>query len=73
MLPVRLQVQNSDTATRTHIHVRKVSREEYRRALISRAQTAIVLASVLVLGCASMAAVVRLHQVEQQLAAAAKV
>lgn len=56
----------------SHIAIRKVSKDDALRALMVRCQTAILFVSILILGAAALGATVRLHQIEQQLAADAR-
>lgn len=71
MLPVRIRIDSGNT---THIHVKKSrEREDTIRAMMFKAQATILVASIILLGAFSMVAIVRLHQVEQQLAASARV
>lgn len=56
-----------------HIAVRKQSRESLAATLVHRSQAFILIASIIVLGLCAMTATIRLHQVEQQLAAQARV
>lgn len=56
-----------------HITTRKQSTESATGALLVRAQSIILITSIMLLGLCSLTAIARLHHVEQQLAAAARV
>jgi len=57
----------------THIVIRKQSRRSAATAMLIRGQSIILIVSILMLGLCSLTAIARLHYVEQQLAAAARV
>ena len=57
----------------SHIHIKKQPDNGLMSRLMVQAQVTILVTSILVLGACTIGATVRIHQLEQQLAAQARV